>query len=88
MNINFGNTPLIKIKYKYNGKEEYIYTKLESYNLTGSIKDRVAFYIIKESYKEGKLKKGMEIVEATQEYHLLQWEHFLKIQYIYICQTG
>jgi len=65
MNIKVGNTPLIKIKYKYNGKESYIYTKLESYNLTGSIKDRVAYYIIKEAYKEGKLKKGMEIVEAT-----------------------
>lgn len=65
MNIKIGNTPLIKIKYKYNGKENYIYTKLESYNLTGSIKDRVAYYIIQEAYKSGKLKKGMEIVEAT-----------------------
>ena len=65
MNIKIGNTPLIKIKYRYNGKENYIYTKLESYSLTGSIKDRVAYYIIKQAYKEGKLKKGMEIVEAT-----------------------
>ena len=65
MNIKIGNTPLIKIKYKYNEKENYIYTKLESYNLTGSIKDRVAYYIINQAYKEGKLKKGMEIVEAT-----------------------
>ncbi len=65
MNIKIGNTPLIKIKYKYNGKENYIYTKLESYNLTGSIKDRVAYYIINQAYKEGTLKKGMEIVEAT-----------------------
>jgi len=65
MNIKIGNTPLIKIKYNYKGKENYIYTKLESYNLTGSIKDRVAYYIIQEAYKQGKLKKGMEIVEAT-----------------------
>lgn len=65
MNIKIGNTPLIKIKYKYNGKEDYIYTKLEAYNLTGSIKDRVAYYIIKEAYKSGELKKGMEIVEST-----------------------
>ena len=65
MNIKIGNTPLIKIKYKYNGKEDYIYTKLEAYNLTGSIKDRVAYYIIQEAYKSGELKKGMEIVEAT-----------------------
>ena len=65
MNIKVGNTPMIRIKYKYNGKEQYIYTKLESYNLTGSIKDRVAYYIIKEAYKSGELKKGMTIVEAT-----------------------
>lgn len=65
MNIKIGNTPLIRIKYRYNGKENYIYTKLESYNLTGSIKDRVAYYIIQEAYKSGKLKKGIEIVEAT-----------------------
>ena len=65
MNIKIGNTPMIRIRYKYNGQEDDIYTKLESYNLTGSIKDRVAYYIIKNAYKEGKLKKGMEIVEAT-----------------------
>ena len=65
MNLKIGNTPLIRIKYKYNEKENYIYTKLESYNITGSIKDRVALYIIKQAYKQGKLKKGMEIVEAT-----------------------
>ena len=65
MKMKVGNTPIIKIKYEYNGKENYIYTKLEAFNITGSIKDRVAYYIINEAYKEGKLKKGMEIVEAT-----------------------
>ena len=65
MNIKIGNTPLIKIKYKYNSKENYIYTKLEFYNLTGSIKDRVAYYIIKNAYERGTLKKGMPLVEAT-----------------------
>ena len=65
MNIKIGNTPMIKIKYRYNGEEKYIYTKLESYNLTGSIKDRVAYYIIKKAYENNELKKGMEIVEAT-----------------------
>ena len=65
MNIKVGNTPLIKINYKYEGKEDFVFAKLEAFNLSGSIKDRVAFYIIKEAYKTGKLKKGMEIVEAT-----------------------
>jgi cysteine synthase A len=46
-----GNTPIIKINYEYKGKNKYIYTKLEYYNLTGSIKDRVAYYIINEAKK-------------------------------------
>ena len=37
-----GNTPMIKINYEYKGEKSYIYTKLEYYNLSGSIKDRVA----------------------------------------------
>ena len=57
MKIKIGNTPMIKIKYKYNGKEDYIFSKLESYNLTGSIKDRVAYYIINEAYKKKTLRK-------------------------------
>ena len=65
MNIKVGNTPVIKINYKYQGKENFIFAKLEAFNLSGSIKDRVAYYIIKEAYKRGELKKGMEIVEAT-----------------------
>lgn len=65
MNIKIGNTPLIRIKYIYKGKESEVYAKLESYNLTGSIKDRVAYYMITNAYKNGNLKKGMEIVEAT-----------------------
>ncbi len=60
-----GNTPMIKINYKYNGKIKKIFAKLEYYNLTGSIKDRVAFYIINNAKKRGILKEGMPIVEAT-----------------------
>ncbi len=60
-----GNTPMIKIIYKYNGKIKKIFVKLEYFNLTGSIKDRVAFYIINNAKKRGKLKDGMAIVEAT-----------------------
>ena len=65
INIKVGNTPMIKIKYEYNGKEKYIYTKLESYNMSGSIKDRIAYYMLKKAYEEGNLKKGQEVVEAT-----------------------
>lgn len=64
-NSIIGNTPMIKLNYEYKGKNKYIYSKLEYYNLTGSIKDRVAYYIIKNAEKRGFLKKGMSIVEAT-----------------------
>lgn len=60
-----GNTPMIKINYKINGSIKYIYTKLEYYNLTGSIKDRVAYYIINKAKEKGILKDKMPIVEAT-----------------------
>lgn len=62
---NIGNTPMIKIQYRYQDKVNFIYTKLEYYNLTGSIKDRVAYYIIQKAKERGKLKEGMPIIEAT-----------------------
>lgn len=55
--ITPGNTPLIKVG--------NIFTKLECINPTGSIKDRIAYYILEESEKKGILKPGMKIIEAT-----------------------
>jgi len=60
-----GNTPLLTIKYRYKDEERVIYAKAEFYNLTGSIKDRMAKHIIEESYKDGTLQRGMPIIEAT-----------------------
>ena len=60
-----GNTPMIKIKYRYENREGYVYAKLEYYNYTGSIKDRLAYYIIKKSKEEKNLKEKQAIVEAT-----------------------
>ncbi len=62
---HIGNTPMIKISYELKGKTKYVYTKLESYNPTGSIKDRVAYYIITKAKERGELKENMPIVEAT-----------------------
>lgn len=56
-----GNTPMVKIDFEYLGKKLTTYVKLEMFNLTGSIKDRVAYYML----KNGNLKEGAEIVEAT-----------------------
>jgi len=60
-----GNTPMIELKIKYNEKIVNVFSKLEYYNLSGSIKDRLAYYIINDSYKDGSLVKGMPIIEAT-----------------------
>lgn len=60
-----GNTPLIEIGYHHKGKSGKVYTKLESYNLTGSIKDRAALEMLKSAYENDKLKLGQTICETT-----------------------
>lgn len=60
-----GNTPLLEIEFKYKGKHRKLYGKYESLNMTGSIKDRMAFRILRESYENGNLKRGDTIAEAT-----------------------
>ncbi|WP_025642326.1 PLP-dependent cysteine synthase family protein [Schnuerera ultunensis] len=60
-----GNTPLLEIHFKYKGMDRKVFVKAEQYNLTGSIKDRMALHIIDKGYRTGKLKEGYSIVEAT-----------------------
>lgn len=60
-----GNTPLLAIRFLYRGKERVIYAKAEHLNLTGSIKDRMAFHILKKAYQEGRIQPGDTIAEAT-----------------------
>ena len=59
-----GNTPLLLVKNLDTGPC-YLYLKLESFNLGGSIKDRPAKNMIIEAENKGLLKKGGTIVEAT-----------------------
>lgn len=58
-------TPLMAIRYRYEGREGVVYAKAEYYNLTGSIKDRVAFHILKKAYEKGEIRPGDLIAEAT-----------------------
>lgn len=60
-----GNTPMLEIAYKYKEECRKIYVKCENYNLTGSIKDRMALYILQQAYRQNKIKPGDTIVEAT-----------------------
>lgn len=64
-NIIVGHTPLVKILFKYKGQKREVFVKYESFNMTGSIKDRMALHILRESYAQGLLKEGDEIAEAT-----------------------
>lgn len=59
------NTPLLEITFRYKGRERRIYAKAEYYNLSGSIKDRVAYYILKRAYENGTIHEGDTIAEAT-----------------------
>lgn len=65
MNELIGNTPLVEIFYRFRGQERSFFAKLEYYNFTGSIKDRVVWYILKKAEEEGILKDGVPLVEAT-----------------------
>ncbi len=60
-----GRTPLLAVHLKYRGERRIIYAKAEHYNLTGSIKDRMALNILRRGYETGALKPGDMIVEAT-----------------------
>src|SRR4026207_657407 len=60
-----GNTPLLVIACLVRGRRRTVYAKCEQLNLTGSIKDRMALHILEQAYREGRLRPGDTIVEAT-----------------------
>lgn len=60
-----GNTPILAIRFKYKGEERVLYAKAENFNMTGSIKDRMAYYILLNAYRDGILQPGDMIIEAT-----------------------
>ena len=60
-----GNTPMLELQYDYKGKPGKIYVKCENYNLTGSVKDRMALNIMYEAYNSCAIKPGDTIIEAT-----------------------
>ncbi len=60
-----GNTPMLELQYTYNGEPSSIYVKCENYNLTGSIKDRMALYILYKAYMHCSIRPTDTIIEAT-----------------------
>ena len=60
-----GNTPLLEVRFRYQSAERVIYAKAEQVNLTGSMKDRMAFHVLKRALEDGRLRPGYKIAEAT-----------------------
>lgn len=60
-----GNTPLVRINALNPARNVTILAKLEGFNPTGSIKDRIALKMIEDAESSGRLRKGMTIIEPT-----------------------
>ena len=59
-----GNTPVVKLN-KIGPANVNIYVKVESFNPMGSVKDRLARNVIEQAEKDGTLKPGQTVIEAT-----------------------
>jgi len=60
-----GNTPMVKLKKISKDIPAEIWVKLEFFNPSGSVKDRIALKMIEEAEKRGQVSKGATIVEPT-----------------------
>ncbi|MBZ0304652.1 MAG: pyridoxal-phosphate dependent enzyme, partial [Anaerolineae bacterium] len=60
-----GNTPLVRLNKVTRGVDAQIVAKVEFFNPGGSVKDRIGIQIIEDAEKEGRLRPGGTIVEAT-----------------------
>ena len=60
-----GNTPLVKINKMMDGAKANVYAKLEFYNPTSTVKDRIGIAMVDAAEKSGQLKPGGTIIEAT-----------------------
>lgn len=58
-------TPLLRVDVLDEGVERHFYAKYEGFQMTGSIKDRLAYYVFKEAYEQNKLTETTKIVEVT-----------------------
>ena len=62
---SIGRTPLLLLELRHDGAAYRLYCKAEFMNPTGSVKDRIACYIIEQAEKRGELRPGTTIVELS-----------------------
>jgi cysteine synthase A len=60
-----GDTPIVRLNRLPGLKDAAVWAKLEAFNPMSSVKDRICLAMIEAAEKEGKLKKGMTIIEPT-----------------------
>jgi len=60
-----GNTPLLRINRLTGPNDATVYAKLEWYNIGGSVKDRMALYLIEHAESAGRLSRDKTLLEAT-----------------------
>ncbi len=60
-----GNTPMVKINNLHANPNLELYVKLEKFNIGGSVKDRIAKYMIEQAEKTGQLRKDQIVIEPT-----------------------
>ena len=60
-----GDTPIVRLNRLTGPKDATIWAKLEAFNPMSSVKDRICLAMIRSAEAEGKLNKGMTIVEPT-----------------------
>jgi cysteine synthase A len=60
-----GCTPLLEIRYRLDGRPHRLFAKYEALHLTGSVKDRMAAFVLRRAYEKGVLAPGDTIVEAS-----------------------
>jgi cysteine synthase A len=65
LRVLIGNTPLLEIHCEVDGRSRIVWAKAEHLNLTGSIKDRMAYHVLRSAYLHGQLTPGAPIIEAT-----------------------
>jgi cysteine synthase len=63
--IMIGRTPLLELQFTFEGRPRRLFAKYEQRSFTGSVKDRMAMWILRTAYEQGRISPGDVIVEAT-----------------------